>query len=183
MLETKILVNSTISDAKQGARMLCADIKDFFLATPMSECEYMKVHIKHMPEDIIDLYKLNGKKTNDNYIYIRIKKGMYGLKQAAVLAYQQLKKVMEPHGYEPIPGTAGMWKHVTRRTVFCTCVDDSALKYFSASDAEHFLRVLDSKHKYTVDWAGSDYCGLHLDWNYDKGFVDVSMPGYVRKSL
>ena len=27
MLETKILVNSTISDAKQGARMLCADIR------------------------------------------------------------------------------------------------------------------------------------------------------------
>ena len=30
MLETKILVNSTISDAKQGARFMSTDIKDFF---------------------------------------------------------------------------------------------------------------------------------------------------------
>ena len=29
MLETKILLNSIISDASRGARMLCADIKDF----------------------------------------------------------------------------------------------------------------------------------------------------------
>ena len=74
MLETKILVNSTISDAERGARMLCADIKDFFLATPMHECEYMKVHVRHIPDDIVKRYNLTEKKTADNHIYIRIKK-------------------------------------------------------------------------------------------------------------
>ena len=43
LMETKLLVNSTISDAKHGARFMSADIKDYFLATPMKECEYMKV--------------------------------------------------------------------------------------------------------------------------------------------
>ena len=47
ILETKILINSVISDAKRGARFMSADLKDFFLATPMLHPEYMKIHIKN----------------------------------------------------------------------------------------------------------------------------------------
>ena len=35
LTETKILLNSVISDAHKGAKFLSCDIKDFFLATPM----------------------------------------------------------------------------------------------------------------------------------------------------
>ena len=41
LLETKILVNSTILDAKRGARFICVDIKDHFLATLTKDPEYM----------------------------------------------------------------------------------------------------------------------------------------------
>ena len=41
MLETKILINSTISDAHKGAQFMSTDIKDFFLASPMERPEYM----------------------------------------------------------------------------------------------------------------------------------------------
>lgn len=53
LLETKILLNSTISDAHRGAKFLSADLKDFFLASPMRSPEYMKVHISKFPPDII----------------------------------------------------------------------------------------------------------------------------------
>ena len=43
MLETKILVNSVISDAHMGARFMSADLKDFFLASIMPQPEYMKI--------------------------------------------------------------------------------------------------------------------------------------------
>ena len=43
LTETELLANSTISDAKYGARFMSADIQHYFLATPMKECEYMKV--------------------------------------------------------------------------------------------------------------------------------------------
>ena len=46
LLEAKLLINSTISDADTGARFLSADIKDFFLATPMDVPEYMQIHSK-----------------------------------------------------------------------------------------------------------------------------------------
>ena len=45
ILETKLIINSTISDAKNGARFMSLDLKDFFLTTAMQEPEYMKVHI------------------------------------------------------------------------------------------------------------------------------------------
>ena len=43
LLETKILINSIISDAKHKAHFICADIKDHFLATPMKDLEYVWV--------------------------------------------------------------------------------------------------------------------------------------------
>ena len=113
MLETKILVNSTISDAKQGARFMSADLKDFFLATPMEGYEYMKVPYNHFPPDIRERYNLDSKVTASGHIFIKIKKGMYGLKQAAILAYDNMKKHLAAYGYHPIRGITGMWKRET----------------------------------------------------------------------
>jgi hypothetical protein len=86
LLETKLILNSTISDARRGARFLSADLKDHFLASPMRDPEYMKIKYKYFPEDIRTKYELWNLVTADGYFYIRIKKGMYGLKQAALLA-------------------------------------------------------------------------------------------------
>ena len=108
---------------------------------------------------------------------------MYGLKQAALLAYNNLKENLRPHGYAPVPGTIGLWKHDKRNIHFCLCVDDFGIKYFNKADAQHLLQCLDQHYRYTTDWTGSNYCGLAIDWNYDKGYVDISMPGYVSKSL
>jgi len=53
LLETKLILNSVISDADKGARFLTADVKDFFLAMPMQKPEFMKVLLNHSPPDII----------------------------------------------------------------------------------------------------------------------------------
>ena len=118
LLETKVLLNSTISDASKGAKFMTADIKDYFLATPMAIAEYMKVKYKHIPDDIRLMYNFKNKVTSDNFIYIKIKKGMYGLKQAAILAYENLQSNLKPFGYAPVIGTVGMWQHNTRSTTF-----------------------------------------------------------------
>ena len=68
ILETKLLINSVISGAKQGARFLSMDLKDFFLASPMPEPEFMKIHKRYIPDDIIAKYSLKQKFDND-YIY------------------------------------------------------------------------------------------------------------------
>ena len=182
MLETKILLNSVISDARHGAKFMSADLKDFFLATPMSTPEYMRLQMKLIPEDIQSKYNLRALAPK-GYVYIRIIKGIYGLKQAALLAYQQLVTFLQPNGYLPVPNTVGMWKHKTRKTIFCLCVDDFGIKYFSKDDIDHLLTALEKHYKVSKDWAGQHFCGLTLDWHYHQGYVDISMPGYIDKVL
>ena len=148
LLETKILLNSTISDAKNGARFMASDLKDFFLASPMDSPEFMKIPIKHIPQDIIKTYNLLNLVTPDGYVYVKIKKGMYGLKQAAILAYNNLVNNLQDDGYFPIPHTVGLWKHTTRKTIFCLCVDDFGIEYFNKGDANHLLTSL--QNHYTI---------------------------------
>ena len=162
MLETKLIVNSTISDSKYGAKFLSADIVNYFLASPMKRSEYMKVRLKHLPQDIIDRYNINSIATSDGFVYVRIDKGMYGLRNAAILAYDNLKANLAKHGYFPVPGTTGIWTHNTRRTRFCVCVDDFGVKYFTIDDIEHLLHAIGCYYKHTVDWGGNHYCGLTL---------------------
>ena len=77
-----------------------------FLATPMEGNKYMRVNYKHFPEDI--RYNLHEKVMESGQMYIKIKRGMYGLKQAALLAYRHLIDNLAQYGYTPIKGTVGM---------------------------------------------------------------------------
>ena len=103
LIETKLLVNSVISNAHKGAKFMSMDLKDFFLMSDMKDPEFMKIHINNFPPDIIGRYRLLEKASEDGYVFVKIKKGMYGLKQAAILAYEQLVEHLKPHGYYPVP--------------------------------------------------------------------------------
>ena len=92
LIETKILVNSTISDAHKGAKSLSCDLKNFFLASPITQSEYMRVPIKHFPQDIKERYKFHNLMDTKGNLFFNIKKGMYELKQAAILAYKKLSE-------------------------------------------------------------------------------------------
>ena len=53
---------------------MSADLKDFFLVTPMEGKEYMKVNYKHFPEEIRQQYGLEIKVSKSGHIFIKIKK-------------------------------------------------------------------------------------------------------------
>ena len=183
LLETKLLLDSVISDANRGARFLTLDIKDFFLQSYLKDPEYMRIHSRYFTQEFRDVYKLHNKINTDGYVYCVIQRGMYGLKQAAILAYQQLVKNLKPFGYHPVDGTTCLWRHQSRPTKFALCVDDFGVKYFSKEDAFHLINALKTNYKVSQDWTGKDYCGLKISWNYDKLFVDISMPKYVSNTL
>ena len=84
------------------------------MENPKSRAEYIRTHSKYFPTDIRDQYQLDGLITADGYVYIKIIKLMYGLKQASIIAYNQLISHMEPHGYYPVPFKTGFWAHKTR---------------------------------------------------------------------
>jgi hypothetical protein len=123
LLETKLIINSTISDASRGARFLCADLKDHFLASPMKDPEFMRLKYKYFPEDIRKQYKLENFVAADDYMYIRIKK-------CSLLAYQHLVKQLVPHGYHPCPYTTGVWQHALAKPNYIYASTISALNTF-----------------------------------------------------
>ena len=73
----KILLNSIIST--KDAQCVTLDIKDFYLNTPMKRYKYMRLKLADIPEEIIEEYKLREIVTDGNYVYCKIRKGMYGL--------------------------------------------------------------------------------------------------------
>ena len=59
---SKIMWNSVISTP--GARFACADAKNFYLCTPLDRNEYMRIPIKLIPQEFIDLCDLAPKVKN-----------------------------------------------------------------------------------------------------------------------
>jgi hypothetical protein len=97
LLDAKLHFNSVISDAHRGARYCTGDIKDFFLQSLMAIYQYMKIHKKYLPDEVISEYNLTPAHFDSKgYCYLEIRKGMYGLKEAAILAYEQLVAHLKP---------------------------------------------------------------------------------------
>ena len=102
---SKILWNSTIST--KGAKYICIDIKCFYLNTPLDRFEYMRFPISMFPQHIIDQYNLMAH-VLDGYIYVEIRKAIYGLPQAGILANKLLKKRLRLEGYYEVAHTPGL---------------------------------------------------------------------------
>jgi hypothetical protein len=176
----KILVNSTLST--EDAAMMMMDIKKYYLVTPLPLFEYMKMTLSRFPEEIIQKYNRNALAV-DGWVYIEIRKGMYGLKQAGLLENQLLQTRLEPFGYYPARHTPGLWLHKTRPISFTLVVDDFAVKYVGKHHAEHLRNALLRTYELTTDWTATLYSGMTLKWDYTTRICDISMPGYVSNVL
>jgi hypothetical protein len=100
----KILINSTLST--EDAAMMMMDIKNYYLSTPLPRFEYMKMLLSRFPEEIIQKYNLSALAV-DGWVYIEVRKCMFGLKQAGILANQLLQTRLAPFGYYPARHTPG----------------------------------------------------------------------------
>jgi hypothetical protein len=58
----------------------------------------MKMLLSRFPAEIVKKYNLNASAV-DSWVHIEIRKGMYGLKQAGLLANQLLQMRLAPFGY------------------------------------------------------------------------------------
>jgi hypothetical protein len=65
----------------------------------MPNKEYMRIHIRDIPQSIIDQYNLMPLVNAAGYVLIEIGKGMYGLPQAGILAHERTTLHLARHGY------------------------------------------------------------------------------------
>ena len=120
----------------------------------------MKFHISKTSQEIIDEYKWLDIVDNHGFVYVKIVKGMYGLKQAGIITQKALIHHLSPLGYRPDRHIPGLWQHETRDTIFTLVVDYFAIKYKSLENAKHLLNALQAKYTISEDWEAKLYIGI-----------------------
>jgi hypothetical protein len=75
MQTAKLLLNAVISE---DSEFLTADITDFYLGTPLPRPEYMRINVKHIPEDIMTKYNLHSV-VHKGHVLVEVMKGIYRL--------------------------------------------------------------------------------------------------------
>ena len=159
------------------------DIGNFYSDTPMDRYKYMCMKLDMFPGDVIEAYNLQDKVEPNGYVCIEVRKGMHGLPQADLLAPKLLAKRLAKHGYTQNDVTAGLCTHKWRPIYFSLVVDDFGVKYVGQEYADHLIAALKDTYNIEVDEDGDKYVGISLDWDYEKGEVHLSMPGYVSEAL
>jgi hypothetical protein len=125
----------------------------------------------------LDKYALNG------FVYLEMRRAVWGLPQASILANKLLQRRLLPQGYYECHNTPSLWKHHTRPITFTLVVDDFRVKYDGREHADHLIQCIKETYELTEDWTGDLYCGIKLDWDWDARTLDILMPGYITKLL
>ena len=139
-LTVKLLLNSVISTP--GAKFMTIDIKDFYLNTHMYRFKYMKMKLSNLPKDFVTLYNLASKVEENGFVYLKIRRGMYGLPQPGILAQQLLEKQLNKKSYKQENLVPGLWTHSWRPIKFTLCIDDFGVKYVGKQHASHLIAIL-----------------------------------------
>ena len=79
-----------------------------------------------------------------------------------------MREKLAPHGYYDVNHTPGLWRHVRRPVRFSLAVDDFDIKYVGEKNVQHLINAIQSEgYKLSIDWSGSKYCGMTLQWDYN----------------
>ena len=180
-LETiRVMLNAVVSE---DAEFCTADIKDYYLGTPMNRKEFMRISLKHIPLDIQDRYNIGGM-VHNGYVLMEISNTIYGLPQAGKLSQDRLVAHLATHGYIQSINTPCLFMHRTNGVAFTLVVDDFLIKFKQRSDVEHLLSGLRELYTITTDFATTQkYVGITLNYNKKKRYIDMSIPGYVKKAI
>ena len=101
----------------------------------MGWLEYMRIHIRLIPLDIITHYNLNDLVYQDGWIYMVNIRGIDGPPQAGILENNLLAQRLINHGYCKVKQLTLLWKHEWRPISFTLVVDDVGIGYFGRDHA------------------------------------------------
>jgi hypothetical protein len=120
----------------------------------MDRSEYMRIPIRDIPPVIQAQYNL-AQLVHHDHVLVEIRKGMYGLPQAGIIANTRLKYHLAKRGYHAAAHTPGLYRHITRPVTFCLVVDDFGIQYVGREHAKHLLDCLEALYTVTTEWSGA----------------------------
>jgi hypothetical protein len=160
---SKLLWNSVLGT--EGAKYMCINIKNFYLTAALDYYEYMKIPLALFPEWIKTQYNLDTH-AKDGFVFLEIRRAVWGLSQAGILANKLLRKRLKSHGYYECVNTPGLWRHETRPITFTLVVKNFGVKYMVKEHADYLINCLkEETHELTEDWTCNLYRGISLRWD------------------
>ena len=118
----------------------------------------MKMQMSIIPQEIVTQYNLEYVVDIYGWIYIKICKGMYDLKQEGMIENQECIQYLKLYGYHPVTFIPSLWNHEDTDKMFSLVVDNFAIDFISEE-----MRNISSKHsqistKYQL--IGKHSCGI-----------------------
>ena len=150
----KLHWNSVVS--MPNAKYMCLDIKKNYLTAALEYYEYMKMPLSLFPIWIVEQYNLNTH-AKDGWVHLEMRRAVWGLPQAGILANKRLRRKLAPFGYYECVNTPGLWYHETRPITFTLVVNNFGVKYVNKADVDHLIASIKNTYTITKDWTGNLY--------------------------
>ena len=114
-------------------------------------------------QEVINEFSPQEKTIAEGHVCIEVRKGMFGLLQAGLIAQALLDKQLNEKGYHQSKTIPGLCCHEWRPIQFTLVVDDFGVKYVGKEHARHLVDALEEHYDISTDWEGKKYIGLTLD--------------------
>ena len=111
-----------------GARYCVADAGKMYLVSKLRKPQYVRFKLWQIPKSIQDKYNLEKFVDKTGYVYARINRALYGLKESGRIANEDIVDHLALHGYSESDITVGLFKHESRNISFTLVVDDFGIK-------------------------------------------------------
>ena len=136
--------------SQHQGRCPCAAKIFFCLNTPIEWYEYIRLPINIITEEIMDQYGLRAMEKY-GYVYVKNRKGMYGIPQALRIANNFTTKNISSHGHFQYRLTPVPWKHKWRPSTLYLVVDYFGVKHARQKHAAHIITCIIKYYLVSVD--------------------------------
>ena len=113
----------------------------------MIRFEYMKLPFAIIPDEIIAPYNLK----DEGWVYIEIRQGIPGLKQAGLIANDRLIRHLAKFGYTLSTKTPTLWRHSTRNISFFLVDDDFRVNYVGKNNTDDLISGLRELYTFSTN--------------------------------
>ena len=134
--------NSIIST--KNVKYCTGDIYNMYLMSDLVESEYVKFNYKLIPQHTIDHYSLDDI-IEDGFVYTKINKARFGLKQSSKIAHDDLVQHLNKHEYVQAKNTDGLFVHGLCDISFTLVVNDFGIQYTNKDDVNHLISIIQGK--------------------------------------
>ena len=175
----KLHLNYILSTS--NAQYCTADISNMYLCSLLPDAQYVRFQYSLIPSEIIKHYNLDNKVV-DGYVYAKIKRAWYGLKEAGKIVHDDLVAHLKKFGYVKT-NAAGLFQHEHHNIKFTLVVDDFGIKYTKKDNVDHLIAVIQEKYPIKLDMEPKQYIGIHLQFDYNQQMLVCVMGDYAKNTL